>query len=385
MENIISPITGSANVLKMDSFKKAMTSEQKFINEDVSNYFCQDTGLVFNQTGARGKEDWFYEEEYDLHSENDISEFKYQTDQGYIGIYENIVQFLQKNMSKYEKGNILDIGCGKGLLLKNFSDKNQNWRLYGIEPSKNASLYHERLIPEAEIYSSSFDDVKLSIDKFQIVVSNGVLEHVPKPLDFLSFIYDNLDEDGICFIGVPNFKNNPIDIYTYDHLSRFTPETIKIIFTMSGFKVIDEIVSENRVPMWFIIKKTEKKEIHSLIDVSEQLMIYKKNLRDLYSSFNSIVSCINDYRGDRIVVYGTGSVFAMSTLYNDINFNDVECYIDDNDTIHGTTKMGLMVNDPSYIEKNHINKIIISSNPCYHSQIMKRINMLKIQSPKLFY
>ena len=101
MENIISPITGSANVLKMDSFKKAMTSEQKFINEDVSNYFCQDTGLVFNQTGARGNEDWFYEEEYDLHSENDISEFKYQTDQGYIGIYENIVQFLQKNISKH--------------------------------------------------------------------------------------------------------------------------------------------------------------------------------------------------------------------------------------------------------------------------------------------
>ena len=27
-------------------------------------------------------------------------------------------------MSKHEKGNILDIGCGKGLLLKNFSDKN---------------------------------------------------------------------------------------------------------------------------------------------------------------------------------------------------------------------------------------------------------------------
>ena len=213
MENTVSPITGSTNVLKMDSFKKTITSECKFINQNVSNFLCKDTGLVFNQTGARGKEDWYYEEEYDLHSENDISEFKYQTDRGYIGIYENIVQFLQKNISKSEKGNILDVGCGKGLLLKNFSDKNKNWGLYGIEPSKNANLYHKRIIPDAKIYSSSFEDVKLPIDKFQIIVSNGVLEHVPKPLDFLSFIYNKLDKNGICFIGVPNFQNNPRYIY----------------------------------------------------------------------------------------------------------------------------------------------------------------------------
>ena len=93
---------------------------------------------------------------------------------------------------------------------------------------------------------------------------------------------------------------------------------------------------------------------------------------------------INNFR-DRIVVYGTGSVFLISTLYHDINFDDVECFIDDNDSIHGTTKMGLLVNSPNYIEKNNINKIINSSNPCYHNQIIQRIKKLKIESPKLFY
>ena len=63
-----------------------------------------------------------------------------------------------------------------------------------------------------------------------------------------------LKDNGYLYIGVPNFRNNPADIYTYDHLSRFTPSVIKQLFSSSGFDVAAEWVLKNRVPMWFMHK-----------------------------------------------------------------------------------------------------------------------------------
>ena len=166
MKDIFSPISGSTNVQKLSHFKKAISSESKLINAAVDNYLCLDTGLIFNQTGGRGVETDFYESEYELHSENDLSEFKYQTDKGFIGIYDNIIQFIFNELKFKEKGDFLDIGCGKGLLLKKFGEHKRKWDLFGIEPSSNASLFHEKLIPHAEISNSNFENASLLLNSF---------------------------------------------------------------------------------------------------------------------------------------------------------------------------------------------------------------------------
>ena len=276
MKDIFSPISGSANVQKLSHFKKSISSESKLINSPVDNYICLDTGLIFNQTGARGVEADFYESEYDLHSENDLSEFKYQIKNGFIGIYDNIIQFIFNEINFKEKGDFLDIGCGKGLLLKKFGEKKPKWNLFGIEPSLNASLFHEKLIPQAEISNSIFENASLSSSKFDFICTNGVLEHVNEPVKFLNYMEGKLRDEGYCFIGVPNFYTNPADLFTYDHLSRFTPETINKLFSDCGFSVIAKNVSNTRVPMWYLIKKTKKSSI--LVNIKAELKNYNTHL-----------------------------------------------------------------------------------------------------------
>ncbi|MEK9613583.1 MAG: class I SAM-dependent methyltransferase [Flavobacteriaceae bacterium] len=383
MKKIYSPISGSTNVQKLNHFERSISSESKLINSPVDNYICLDTGLIFNQTGAREVESNFYESEYDLHSENDLSEFKYQTEKGFIGIYDTIIQFIFNNIKFKEKGNILDVGCGKGLLLKKFGEQKENWNLFGIEPSLNASLFYKKLIPEAEISNSNFENASLSCSKFDFICSNGVLEHVSEPVKFLRYIENRLEDQGYCFIGVPNFNSNPADLFTYDHLSRFTPETINKLFFDCGFSVIAKNVTSKRVPMWYLIKKTDK-EMDFQVDVESERIHYNKHLEQMNHSFDSFQECIDQNRGEKIGVYGTGAVFLLSTLYRDIKFEDIVCFVDNNESIIGNKKYGVMINSPNYLKLNNINRIIVSSNPCYHEQIYKKIQELNLENPKIY-
>lgn len=385
MEAVKSPITGNFNTRKLDEYKKSITSESKLVVEAVSNFQCLDSGLIFNNLGARGKEVNFYEDEYDLHSESLTSEFKYSTNIGYTGIYENINQFIINNIPISSKGKLLDLGCGKGLLLKNFNDKFPKWKLFGIEPSKNAKIYHEKIIPNVEVSFSDYKGAKLSSNKFDIITSNGVLEHVPDPLDFLEFIHNNLDDDGFCFIGVPNFINNPVDIFTYDHLSRFTPSTLENIFKISGFKVANKITSNERVPMWYIIKKTVRKSFDVGVNIDTEYKNFKKNKIQVNKTFDSIDTCLENHKNEKIVVYGTGAIFLIYFHFNNIDIGNIKCFIDDNETIHGSSKLGLKIFSPNYIIDKGFNNIIISSNPCYHRQIINKIKCLGINKLNIYY
>ena len=386
MNKIQSPITQSTNVKKLDVYDKCISSEGLLMHEHVSNYLCLDTGLIFNGTGARGQEREYYGDEYDLHNENDESEFKYQTDEGFIGVYENIFQFIDDNIDISLINNYLDIGCGKGLLLKKFSQNHNKLNLFGIEPSKQASKMYKRIIPEAEIFLGSLEESEFRFQKFELISANGVLEHVPNPIEFLNSISNMLTEEGYCYIGVPNFKTNPADIFTYDHLSRFTPKTIKMLFSLTGFEVISELVSDVRVPMWYLIKKNKQVSKYS-INITDQQDLFDKHSSDIKKTFQSIQNCYENNIRDasKIAVYGTGSIFSLATFYTDINFSDIYCYVDDNDSIHGSKKNGITIQSPQILQSEKISKIIISGNPCYHDQIIKRIHSLNLNSFDLYY
>lgn len=387
MKKVLSPITKSENVKKLDFFRKSISSESKLVEKSISNYICLETGLIFNQLGARGEESDYYEEEYDLHSENDFSEFKYLTKNGYIGIYDNILNFIDDNLIKDKiKGKILDVGCGKGLLLRNFFERHNGWELYGIEPSRNAINFHKTILPNANIHQGGFETSPFKENDYDLVVSNGVLEHVADPLKFLAFLSKNLNDDGLCFIGVPNFCNNAVDIYTYDHLSKFTPTTIRYLFDLAELEIVDEMVFDDRVPMWFIVRKKRSCNNTSFeIDLDAELQIYNANAKANKKSMDAIEKCFKEAEDNSIVIYGTGSIFLLTTIFKEINLDYVKCFVDDNDTIIGTNKMGIPIKSPEYIRKNNINNLVISSNPCYHQQIIKKINSFVKRAVKITF
>ena len=83
----------------------------------------------------------FYTDEYNLHSENAESEFKYFDSNKVVGIYDEIVEFLINSLQNFKNKKILDIGCGKGLLLNKLNKKFPDAKLHGVEPSRNAAEF----------------------------------------------------------------------------------------------------------------------------------------------------------------------------------------------------------------------------------------------------
>ena len=180
------PITGSDDTVLLVSYDQCITSDSQLVNANVENRISRASGLVYNASGARGGEKGFYTDEYDFLSESVLSEWKVFDSSGQgEGLYHQIVDFIDSGIALPRKGRILDIGCGKGLLLKRFSEKYPDWELCAIEPSKNAKAFFEEVMPKVSLYDGNFEDSPYINQTFDLVTASGVLEHVPKPVQFL--------------------------------------------------------------------------------------------------------------------------------------------------------------------------------------------------------
>jgi SAM-dependent methyltransferase len=355
-------------------------SDSRITERRVDNYLCLDTGLIFNALGARGSEKNFYTDEYDLHSENEDSEFKYFESKEAVGIYDDIVELITRSVTLKKNPSILDVGSGKGLLLKKLQKNYPNSHLYGVEPSRNALKFFHKFFPDVKIFEGVFEESPFLDKKFNLVVSNGVLEHVPNPVDFLKKIRRCVAENGFLYIGVPNFKNNPADLFTYDHLSRFTPDSINVAFQLAGFEIVASKVSDRRVPMWFVLKSVSEKNISELkIDIQNSVAVVEKSLSDIEAFFKSYQQAADDAKRKKkkIAVYGTGTLGMIGMRYTNMDLNIIECFVDDNTSIWGSKRNGIPVNDPKKLTKiESISEIVIAANPCYLDLIEKKVRSL---------
>jgi 2-polyprenyl-3-methyl-5-hydroxy-6-metoxy-1,4-benzoquinol methylase len=121
------------------------------------------------------------------------------------------VSWLLKNIEKsvlQKSKTILDIGCGGGVLLHKVKNMIPYLSTYGIEPNELYSSLARRRSGAKEILTAYFGS-KAFVNKFDIVISSDVLEHVDKPDFFLKDVYNSLNENGIFFLGVPLSKVRP--------------------------------------------------------------------------------------------------------------------------------------------------------------------------------
>ena len=314
---IESPFTKTSNTLFVSKYETSILSDSRIMNDRVDNYFCLDTGLFFNASGPRTSVKGFYTDEYDLHSESTESEFKYFDNKKVVGIYDDIANFISGSVEGLvDPLKILDIGCGKGLLLSKLRKHFFNAKLFGIEPSRNSHKFFQKVLPEVTLSESTFEDSPFINKSFNLIVANGVLEHVPDPISFLNDIRNSLDDDGYLYIGVPNFENNPADVFTFDHLTRFTPSSIDLIFKLAGFKIVASKVLDKRVPMWFVAQKTDALALEEIkIDTQKEQQLIKKTVKTLKSIFKTYDSAAKNAleKGKKIALYGTGAFGLIAT------------------------------------------------------------------------
>ena len=123
-------------------------------------------------------------------------------------INSGVIKAENRNKPDVLKGlNILDVGCGAGILSEGLARLSAN--VTGLEPSSklleaaNDHLQGQSLNIK---YSSDFieDHAMTNAEKYDAVVASEVVEHVPEKLSFLVGMAKCVKPNGSIFITTPN-------------------------------------------------------------------------------------------------------------------------------------------------------------------------------------
>jgi 2-polyprenyl-3-methyl-5-hydroxy-6-metoxy-1,4-benzoquinol methylase len=147
---------------------------------------------------------------------------------------------ISPHLSKESK--VLEIGASSGQFLANIQE--QVAVVNAIELDKSCCDFMQT---ELGIDSDSefMNDSKFADQKYDIVCSFQVLEHVESPVSFLHDLMTLLKEDGVAFIEVPNLRDPLLSVwdvksykafyYRSVHLHYFTENSLKKVAMDAGF------------------------------------------------------------------------------------------------------------------------------------------------------
>lgn len=185
-------------------------------------------------------------------------------------IYFKISSFaLKVNKNSY----ILDYGCGTGEILNNFS-KSGYKNLYASDFVRHKNL--EKKIK----FSKNIE--KFKNIKFDLIIINHVIEHVPDPLNFLLKLKSKLKPKGKIIGQTPNYKDFTFNLFgdTWGalhqpyHLNLFSKISLKKLCSESSLNIkISQAFMptgismslENLIKKFFNIKRKGRLKIYPFL------------------------------------------------------------------------------------------------------------------------
>lgn len=210
---------------------------------------------------------------------------------------------------------IIEIGCGRGEYMQIMAK--YPIQLFGIEhKGESVRTAREYGLTVEEGYIESPEDI-IQHGPFDGFFILNFLEHVPQPSRFLQGICNNLTEDGVGIVEVPNFnmmlEKKLFSEFISDHLMYFTKETLKLLLECNGFEVLE--ISE----IWnnYIISTVvRKKKIIDIVPLNNQKDMITCHLWEYINSIKG--------RGGTVAVWGAGhqslAVLSITGIYTEIAY-----------------------------------------------------------------
>lgn len=166
-----------------------------------------------------------------------------------------ILEFVIKKMKLAQSGRYLDIGCGNGGALRSVSALLPGWSLAGTELNDHYADKIKSISKDAVLYTCPLKEIR---GKFGLITMFHVLEHIADPVAMLAEVRDKLSDEGILVVDIPDYRQNPFDLFVADHCTHFSLLTISDVMGRAGFDTIvvdDKLVPKETVT---IAKKTGK-------------------------------------------------------------------------------------------------------------------------------
>jgi len=132
-----------------------------------------------------------------------------------------------------DRGNLLDVGCGNGVMLTAFSNQFPKWALHGQDLSEIALDQLSKIPGFRKLFTVPPGEIDAQFDMITMVHS---LEHFPDPIAGLKGIKPLVGKVGCLLVQVPNAEVNPFDYLVADHASHFTRADFVRLLKASGLE-----------------------------------------------------------------------------------------------------------------------------------------------------
>jgi SAM-dependent methyltransferase len=198
-----------------------------------------------------------------------------------------------------ETNKLLDVGCGIGYFLE--VAKERGWEVHGTE-------YTDRAIEICEGKGISMKQGKLDPsnyepESFDVITSFEVLEHINNPVEEITNFNTLLRNGGLVYLTTPNFNSllrhrlkERYDVITYpEHLSYYTPSTLKKLFVKHGFckwkiqttgiSLTRLKTSQGQTSQAFISETSDDEQLRNKIEEKKYLQLAKKMVNGTLTFF----------------------------------------------------------------------------------------------------
>lgn len=236
-------ICGSTSVVRVkDGIAKRITPDDFSITDDrygitLPIYECTDCGFEFCP------------EEVDL-----ASMYESMEDESYLETSKSrsiqarkLASFCSEVIEEGSK--VLDIGCGSGLLVKEFAEL--GYDSFGLEPS--SFLANKGIADDLKIYNARLEDKDFD-NEFNFISLIDVIEHVQNPSELLNNVNKALADGGYLLIVTPrrdSFFRFILGFkwwhYRIAHVGYFSKKNLFDIVENTGFDVY-----KFRFATWFL-------------------------------------------------------------------------------------------------------------------------------------
>jgi SAM-dependent methyltransferase len=273
-----------------------------------------------------------------------------------------LVDFVVSSAKLPAKGRLIDIGCGNGAALVNFSSALPGWKLSGSELSEKA-LARLKPLPNFEtLYTVDVADIP---GHFDVVTMIHALEHMPAPYGTVTESCRRLTPEGKLFIEVPDLETSPFDIAVADHRSHFTRATLGYLTGRAGVQA--DTLTNQVLP----------KEITFLGRPVKGAIVAKSNPADGLAMVEATVRWLGAVQaaaekasaGGRFGIFGT-SISGM-WLYGALR-DRVEFFVDEDASRVGQSFEGRPILSPAQVSAE--STVFVPLAPGIADKVLKRLN-----------
>lgn len=259
-----------------------------------------------------------------------------------------ILSKFSRLFSLPKTGNLLDVGCGNGVLLTAFSKEYPEWELNGHDLSDIALTKLSTIPGFKKLFNEPLSEIA---EKFDMVTMIHSLEHFPDPVQGLIDVRSLVADDGRVLVQVPNASVSPFDYLVADHACHFSPSDFTNLLSVAGFQA--QIVTDEWVTKEISVVALSGHVQNTSVSDETSVEIKRENAAKKIEWLLDVVQDASaaSSEGKPFGVFGT-SIAAM-WLFGQLG-DAISFFVDEDESRHGSLLQGKPVYRPSEVEPGSI-------------------------------